>query len=275
MAKVALAFFGITRSLHKTFPSIEREIIEPLRRSFDVSVYCHFFDLKFVRNERTREFGELNVSDAELLKPKRIVLEEPETCLKAWPTEDLKSFGSSDGDNYKSLENLIHQLHSLNRVSDLVLDDNFDICWFLRPDLVYSDELLSVTEAGLLKAEPRVYLPDWESWGGFNDRFALCVGKDAIEAYGKRVVSMLNFCRETRRPLSGELLLKYRLQKSQVKVVAVRSKASRLRITGYLKSEHFERDFDANSRVSKVSVSSRAARMVKYYINRTLFRFGN
>ena len=42
--KISICFYGITRNLKKTYPSIEENIINPAKKHGEVKIFCHFFN---------------------------------------------------------------------------------------------------------------------------------------------------------------------------------------------------------------------------------------
>ncbi len=83
-ATVALCFFGITRSLRFTLPSIETNILGPLVSATAVSgrdllVYAHFFDQARIDNPRSGESGEMARDEHRLLATDWLRLEPPAT----------------------------------------------------------------------------------------------------------------------------------------------------------------------------------------------------
>jgi hypothetical protein len=67
---VALAFYGLTRSLHYTIKSIRSNIFVPLTESgYTYDVYLHTYDLKHLVNQRSKESGSLNTTEWILLNP--------------------------------------------------------------------------------------------------------------------------------------------------------------------------------------------------------------
>ena len=61
--KIAICFFGITRSLKYTIGSIEENILNPARTLGDVRVFAHFFNQERVENSRSRESTALDRSE--------------------------------------------------------------------------------------------------------------------------------------------------------------------------------------------------------------------
>jgi hypothetical protein len=68
---VALAFYGLTRSLQYTIESIKQNVMAPLSASgYTFDTYLHTYDLLEVTNARSGEAGEkLNTSEWRLLEP--------------------------------------------------------------------------------------------------------------------------------------------------------------------------------------------------------------
>ncbi len=237
--RVAVCFFGIPRSLRFTQPSIIRNILEPINRFAEVRVFVHFFDQKEVNNPRTGERGEM--CQESIIQPNQtLVMEKPDLCLNKWSYEDLKLYGDYWSDEFKSLRNLIHQLHSIREVTLLSQAFNADCTVFVRPDLWYYDDLSPTVLQALSKGHDTVYLPYWQKYGGENDRFAV-VGKNCVKAYGYRIQSALNFCKLYGSSLHSESLLKFSL--SDTKVTHIPCRAARVRINGETANETFGLDW--------------------------------
>lgn len=238
--RIGVCFFGITRSLKFTYRSILENILTPARKFGDVKIYAHFFDQRQIHNPRTLEFGPLDDHEHKLLFADRLVLEKPDACLKTWDFDHLESFGDAWSDNFGSLRNLVHQLHSLNEVTKLAVSDGVDLVIFARPDLRYHDSLSAVIRKASRGKGPRVVLPCWQHWErGYNDRFAICFGDRAIDAYGRRIERALEYCQSTQSGLHAERLLRYSLLSSDLPPFCTRARASRVRIDGGQVDEDF------------------------------------
>ena len=236
--KVAVCFFGITRSLSHTIDSIERNVIGPARATGEVRIYAHFFRQTHIDNPRSCEKGVLKLNEHLLLSPNWLELEDPDIFLSDMDFEALKSFRDVWNDGYRSLRNLAHQLHSLDRVTTAALAWDPDICIFVRPDLIYWDSFLSVLADASNVIEPTVYIPSWQHWSGLNDRFSVCVGKDAIQAYGTRKHDILPVFKVT-SGCTGERLVKHSLITRGINVRPFNARASRVRIDGSVVKENF------------------------------------
>lgn len=123
----------------------------------------------------------------------------------------------------------------------------YDICLFLRPDLTYHTNfkyyLLDIITRFIENRESHIYIPDWQHYKGINDRFAICVGKKAINAYGRRLNSTLQYCVSENSPLHSENLVKFVLEKSKITPQFIDIKASRTRANGHIVNENFMRKF--------------------------------
>ncbi len=237
---IAICFFGITRSLHHTQASIEANILAPARALGPVRVYAHLFKQNHIQSPRSKESGILDAEEYKLLNPDRLELEEPGACLDLWEFEALKSYGDFWRNGFSSLTNLVHQQHSLHRVSSMVLEDgDVDICLFVRPDMRYHDTLAPALHKALSARPGTVFLPWWQPWFGYNDRYAIAVGPKAIAAYGQRAEDALNYCCARNAPLHSERMLKFRLGRQGMKVRKISPRASRVRMDGTEAEEDF------------------------------------
>jgi hypothetical protein len=160
-------------------------------------------------------------------------LEAPGACLNTWQFEQLKQFGDHHRDTFRSLQNLIHQLHSLR----LTLWQP-DMVMFMRPDLFHHTGFNQAAMASVADHAERCILPQWHWWGGLNHRFALC-GAQVFKAYGCRIEQALAFAQQTGRPLHGERLVHYALSRADASVRTTALEASRVRVNGQLKAENF------------------------------------
>lgn len=270
---IAVLFFGITRALSVTVSSIERNVLLPARSHGNVSVYAHFFRQDLIANPRSQEYGRMNIDDYRLLLPDWLELEEPDSILEDLDFNSYKQYGDRWGDNFISLRNLFHQLHSLRRVTRAALEDGPDIFLFARPDLQYHDNLkqsLAKATKAALRGETRALIPNWQSKGKrLNDRFAICVGQDAAAAYGNRLDILKLFCESHGMAPQPESLVKFALDEANVPVSLIRARASRVRVDGREVQENFTpkllseiRDFGARILLSKRRRATRRSRMI-------------
>lgn len=238
--KIAIAFFGITRSLHHTISSIECNILEPARRLGEVTTYAHFFDVSKVINARSGESNIIDPEEYRLLKADWVKFSQPKSILEEVQFDDIKVFGDHWGDNFTSAANLVHQLYSLRTVATRLLQDGPDIVIFCRPDLEYHDSFENGLQLAISTTKPLLILPYWQRHkGGLNDRFAICVGEKAATAYGCRLNLALPFCQKLNMEIHSERLVRYSMTKSGVPTRKLDVRASRVRADGRKVDEDF------------------------------------
>ena len=247
---VVVCFFGITRALEHTYPSISRNVLAPARSAAEalggrLVVAAHLFEQERIENPRSGESAAAPRGEHRLLAADRLVLERAGGCLAARGHAALAAFGDFWEDGGASLRNLVHQLHSLDRVTDLAFEGGEEpaLVIFARPDLEYHDSLAPALEAAVRRARagrpgaPRAWLPAWQAWHGRNDRFAICEPA-AARAYGRRIARAGAFC-ASHGPLHAERLLGAALREDGVRVARLGARASRMRVGGVRQAENF------------------------------------
>ena len=83
---VALAFYGLTRSLTYTIDSIHSQIMVPLSAGgYTFDIYLHTYDLRHLDNSRTNESSDLNTTEWHLLRPDFLSITSQVRVPCAWP----------------------------------------------------------------------------------------------------------------------------------------------------------------------------------------------
>lgn len=235
--RVALCLFGLPRSFDVTAPSIAENLIAPLSEQADLVTLGHFFADSADQDEQ------IPAQPGAMLPFDDLVTEAPLDCLDRWQFRDLVCHGDYWRNGFVSLRNLVHQLHSLRRVTTMAMAAGATQCLFIRPDLQYHDSIGPVLPRMLAATPPRVWLPQWQHWkGGLNDRFAFCSGQAAIRAYGARISMMQNFCNATGEPVQSERLLAFALWSTSTPWSPLPLRATRIRASAVAVQE----DFDAH-----------------------------
>lgn len=235
--KIAIVFFGITRALRLTLPSITAQLIDPARAiAREIRLCGHFFRQTGISNPRSGEMGELDPEEYRLLNLDAVEVEDPGACLDLYPMDQMQARGDIWRDDFASFRNLVHQLHSLKRATLLAEGFQPDIVIFARPDLLYHDSAAEHLDLLARAHRSFVLVPDWAQWFGHNDRFALVKGAEGVAAYGRRADRMGEYCARGKR-LHSERFLKYALGGQRVRTMHMR--ASRVRASGLQVLEDF------------------------------------
>lgn len=210
--RVALCFFGLTRSLTLTIESIQTNLINVIQDAgYEVDVYLHTYsDVDRLRNPRSGEDVALNSTEWKLLDPvatsftsQAAFLEEyrheMDSCQEAglgWPADPPKQ-------RMNNMVNLMCQLNSVREVGKLWHSPDalrqYRAVIYARPDVLYNcpfpTRLIDRIEEGSL------YIPDHSHYHGLNDRFAMAAPLTA-RSYAARLQFSLAMC--TTEPINAE-----------------------------------------------------------------------
>lgn len=231
-----IGFFGLTRSLNLTAGAIGWAFLDPLRAAgFHVLTAGHFNLPETINNLRSSEQGIVPDRGEAALLDLDLTWVEPQTEeVIAAEMNGLHAFADIYGDGYRSLANLCQQLHSLDRLWSLLrlfspAED--DLVLLLRPDLLYLDRLDPAHDLSLLTAgRADMIVPGWQSWGGLNDRFALCTA-GAARVYATRIRLLREACREL-HGLHAERFLRFVVSCHGLRVGLTGMRAVRIRANG-------------------------------------------
>ncbi len=234
--RIAIGFFGLIRSLKFTHESIKDNLLNILENNgHEYDIYMHTYDLKVLTNKRTHEKDvTLNVMDYKLLNPKEIIIDDQDEFDKSFDYEKIMSYGNAwekSNDNFSSLKNLIRQLNSLKKLTQLLSEKpKYDIYIYIRPDL----KIITPFDINWLNLKNKqIATPIYfKHWGGLNDRFAIGKFED-IKIYGSRIDEIYNFVKSPKkRPLHSEQLVKFVFQKNNIKNIDLYITLVRIRGNG-------------------------------------------
>jgi hypothetical protein len=238
--RIAVALFGIPRASDQALPTLLNTALAEAGALGELRLFHHLFMQDRVRNPRSNEDTALDVSAYAPFAGFDGELEPAGHCLRRWPVEHLKAFGDYYSDGFRSVENLVHQLHSLWRVTQRLQAWQPDVVLFLRPDLVYHEPIPARWIRAARSSPALVVVPDWQWWGGLNDRLAVC-GSTSYPSYGRRIECAARFCDSTQHALHAERLLRFALVEARLRVRTRPLRASRIRADGRVVDEGFDR----------------------------------
>lgn len=233
--EIQVFLYGLPRGVINTHDGINLL----LKNLENVTRYSVFIKKSEYSNPRTGEFGEkINFDDAKrLLSIDYQTLLPPEENSLTDSICDFRKYGNAFDDNGNSLSNLIEQLTTLKKCSEIYISKHASAYIFVRPDVLYYGPLL------LDKLDSKsIYLPKWQSYGGYNDRFAVTKNYDAAVAYANRLDDALDYCVSNGLPLHSESLLNFSLLKRKIQVRGLPIRFSRVRNHGKVEDENFSCD---------------------------------
>lgn len=164
--RCALLFFGLVKQFPDiVLPSIRKHIIA---RNPDCDVFAHTYKLTATTNARNREFGDRIQWRNIAMLTNRTVFDTMASFSSARNlTEYRRHFPNGVSWHYPtSLDNMIKQWHSIERVWDLMTRSSsasrYERVGLFRSDVVYfTDVDIDAHDAAI---------PDFEHWWGMNDR---------------------------------------------------------------------------------------------------------
>jgi hypothetical protein len=237
--RVAVVYFGTARSVQLTIDSILSNVFAA---NPGVSFYS-LASLTTVQSFTNPRNGEV-AAPADPYDPVRLGSDD---CLTV--REDARSIAAPFAaaqtqvdvykNDWKSIRNVLHSLSSLDRAWTFCRDirvESFDYFLFIRPDLIYLDEIRIEQIVGGFRGPGCIAVPAWHGWNGFNDRFALA-DSTAAAVYARRIQLVPEYCKT--RPMHPELLLLHALQSHRCKVCDLPARATRVRGNGAIQVEDF------------------------------------
>lgn len=174
--KVALCFWGLTRSLKYTIDSIKKNILQPLDDGdIEYKIFVHTFSFKSkYNNPRAEEHNlTLDFDEYTLLNPDFIEIEDQDQVKKEINIRQYRSQPDPWNSKYICLDNFICAMYSKRQLGIMVNDSNidFDYVIYLRPDLHYITPFdiryFSITN------KYNVCTPNFHLFPKLNDRFCI------------------------------------------------------------------------------------------------------
>lgn len=236
--RVAICFFGLTRSLKITLPSIKQYLFDPLvNHGIKYDTYLHTYKMKTPYSNLRA--GEKNIildsREYKLLEPTFHMVEDKATVSKKL---DLAKYRTKGGPwsqekeaikgDFTSLDNYILYLWSQKQLTEMVKKNlrRYTHIIFCRPDVLYKVPLqikwFSFTSDAIC-------IPNFALCGDITDRFALGKPEQMIP-YGQRFNDALAYSK--RFPLASEAYLIATMEKHKIKYEHVNFYFVRIRANG-------------------------------------------
>ena len=246
---VALIFYGLTRSLSNTAPTIHANIYSILRAhniDFDVHMHTVQFWGEY-SNPRNGEIGvSLNNSEWKLLHPDYISHTNHTVFLSLHREliNRVLSHGDPHANGGLSTRNELEALHSMKIAASgaTTTGKKYDGMLILRPDLNYVDPVDLALFIWAVKHDA-IVTPEWQQWAGENDRFSFGSWRGMLEI-STRFDRVLDFCKQTGSAWHAEKFLSWeirRILKAKQASLHCRTnqKADRVRANGNEHNEDF------------------------------------
>lgn len=224
--KVAVCYWGLTRSTKKVYESHFRHFFEVLDGAdITYDVFMHTWETKFKQRVCDSEIDiPIDYDEYKLLHPNYYQKDNQDLFIRKLQFSDYfyENVWKAKGECYEGewrpllLFNHLCALQSLKRVTDMVLASNksYDLVIYIRPDAQLNTPFPVHKLQGM--SERDVLIADFDHFEGYNDRFAvLSYGMAPI--YGKRFDHAAEY-RKTEGRIVAERYLKYALDQHDLQV---------------------------------------------------------
>jgi hypothetical protein len=233
--KVAVGFFGITRSLKYTIKSINENIFNILKiNNIDYDIYIHTYYLTNYKNIRTVEVikdEDINNEEYKLLNANYIEIDVQENIKIKINLLLYRSHKDPWNTNYNSVDNFILSQYSKLRLTKLIEKNkiNYDYILFMRPDCLYINKL-PIQYLNLVN-DKSIIIPNFHLYGSipFNDRFCIC-NMTTYKIYGEVFDLLLDISKN--KPLHSESILGEIMCNNKLNIIKILFNFSRVRFNG-------------------------------------------
>jgi hypothetical protein len=227
--KVALIFWGLTRSLKYTIKSIQQNILNVLSNNqieYEIFMHTYKIDGIYSNKHAFERPTKLDPLEYKLLNPNFIIIDNQEKIIQQLNIDNYKKGIDPWNNNYQTLQNFILALYSKNRIITSYKDKlkDYQYIFFVRPDVLY----LRPFDLSLLKKINNIncLIPDFSHNGGINDRMYVSSYNNAIK-YGCLFQELGNY-----KFLHSETILKKYLEKYKINIILIDFKFIRIRVNG-------------------------------------------
>ena len=192
--KVALAFWGLTRSLKYTIKSIKENILDILKKNnIEYHIYIHTYSISDdYNNVRAQEKNiKLDNNEYKLLNPYFAFVDSQNHIKAKLNLNRFRSHPDPWKTNYKTFDNFILAMFSKLKVTLFIERHGvYDYIIFLRPDVKYLNKF-DINYFNLVN-DNTACIPDFHLFSNFNDRFFLSNYKNGL-LYGKLFNELLEY----------------------------------------------------------------------------------
>jgi len=192
--KVAVLFFGLTRSLRKIYTNLKENIFDELtKNNLDYDIFIHTYSLEnpYINPWSGEQIYDYDNLAYEVLNPKYYIIENQN---KVEHMLNINSY-CSNLSNWKGcantpemrrylVRNMVLALHSKKMVTSLFekYKDEYDYVIITRPDQMLHRKI-NINAFSLLNNK-NIIIPHEHSYYGYNDRFCIAT-PDVVIKYGK------------------------------------------------------------------------------------------
>lgn len=236
--KIAINFYGLTRSLTKTINSLKQNLFNPLtENSINYDIFIHTYKIhgsyhNVWSGEHTENYSNEDVES--VLNPKYFIYDDQSDIIKKLNFESYYSnLGNWTGEGIDEnltkilIKNMCLGLYSKKKITTLFkkYKNDYDYAIIMRPDLL----LTSKFDIGFFNeiTDKNIIIPEMDSYAGVNDRF--CIGKvDTILYYGTLFDHLKDY--SLRKSIISERYLLDKLNEKNIEIIKKKISYDMIRI---------------------------------------------
>lgn len=191
--RVAILFFGLTRSLRDIYGNLKQALFNKLKKNnydYDIFIHTYYLENPYINPWSGERITNYDNTSYKILNPKYYIIENQNnvekniglqqyySCLGDWKN------GANTPEMCKYLiRNMVLALHSKKMVTTLFEKhkNDYDYAIITRPDQIFYSSLNTKIFATL--NNKNIVIPYQHSWSGLNDRFCIATPDVAIK-YG-------------------------------------------------------------------------------------------
>jgi hypothetical protein len=199
--------------------------------NFKYDIYLHTYNVNtpYTNIRNNEENITLDNNLYKLLNSTIYKIDNQENIRKTIDFAKYRSNGDPWSNDYKSLDNLILGLYSLNQVTQLWKNSNktYDYIIYLRPDVKFLNPLNLSFFLNLNNTN--IVLPNYDQHP-INDRFAIGI-PNVMLLYGERYLHAYDYSLTNK--LHAETYLKYILDNNKIDIIKINFNFHRIRANGF------------------------------------------
>lgn len=234
--KVAIIFFGLTKTLEKTNESLIKNLFTPLKENLmDYDIFIHTYKIFGPYNniwsgENTNNYNNEDIK--KILNPKYFIFDNQETIVNSIDfNEYYKKLGNWTGMTPEMtkylIKNMCLALYSKKQIT-LLFDkniENYDYAIIIRPDTILYNKL-DINYFNELN-ENNIIVPKKDWFSGCNDK--ICIGKPNIISYCGKLFDELKIYSENKSIISERFFLD-KLNEKSITIISKPIEYDNLRI---------------------------------------------
>ena len=237
--KVAIIFYGLTRSLSSTIESIKNNLLTPLNNnSMEYDIFIHTYKIYGPYNNvwSNEHIESYNNEDVEkILNTKYFIYDNQEEIINSINFDEYYTkLGNWSGQSMFNeeltkylIKNLCLALYSKKKITNIFENykDDYDYGIIIRPDILIIDEI-DINYFNELN-DNNIIIPEKDWWSGCNDRF--CIGKPETIIYCGKLFDDLKKYSENKSIIS-ELYFQDKLKEKNINIISKNINYETLRI---------------------------------------------